>query len=622
VTAEPQREQNVEMLGQFRVVRRLASGSGRDVFLAEDAEARRVVLKVLGAPQLDEGLLDPRITEEARAYARLSHPNLVKVVDLFSVDGSLVIALEYVEGSTLNVVRAALGRMQLALDDGCWIYVASSIFAGLAAAHAARDSSGNPAPILHRNINPANVYVAWDGTIKLGDFGVAAVADAMHNSNPGLTWGSYGYFAPEQARPMPIGPHTDVYSVMLVLWELLAGRKAVERGALSEVELLDLMASPNIPPLAQIRPDIDLRVSELVRAGLQRDPTKRTVDAAGACKILRTVGNVGTAHERFASALARILSEGTRSSGEHAVSSHIWSGEHAVSSHTSSGEHTVSSHTSSGEHSAPSRPSSDEHSLSSTPSPLAPLVPPAPPSQPSPRQPPPLPARALQSQRARDAQRDSTSVHPTTHSPVAPAPDPATPKVRGAVAFAGAVSCACALLVAVLLGPPAPETAARRAPRAEESLAPVPSSAPIPSTALLSSVAPDPSIAPVPSTAPVASTAPLPSSEPPPPSATATPEAPADTPAEAPANAAAAASAAASAAAPDPDVAADIPADQGELRPPPYAAGHRIYVDGRVVGEGTDPIRVKCGSRSVRVGSAGRLQQIDVPCGEAIDLAR
>src|SRR5581483_2832081 len=98
---------------------------------------------------------------------------------IFSTDGKFVIALEYVEGSTLDIVGSAIERRKLALDDGTCFYVAHGLFSALAAAHEAK--------LLHRNINPSNVFVAWDGTVKLGNFSVAPTIRILRDSSPGMT---------------------------------------------------------------------------------------------------------------------------------------------------------------------------------------------------------------------------------------------------------------------------------------------------------------------------------------------------------------------------------------------------------------------------------------------------
>ncbi len=99
-----------ERIGRFRVLKRMPSPGSRDVFLATDLKGLQVVLEVLGAPQRNQGLFDPTLAEEAATYAGLSHPNLVKVVDLFSADGRFVIAIEYVDGTTLDVLRSTFAH--------------------------------------------------------------------------------------------------------------------------------------------------------------------------------------------------------------------------------------------------------------------------------------------------------------------------------------------------------------------------------------------------------------------------------------------------------------------------------------------------------------------------------
>jgi serine/threonine-protein kinase len=541
MNVEGELQPDAPQIGPYRILQRLSSCGEREAFLATDAAERHVVLKVLGAPPSVDGPLDPRITDEASSYARLSHPNLVRIVDLFSASGRLLIALETIEGTTLNVLRASLVRSLHKRDDACWIYVASCVFAGLAAAHAAVDALGKAAPILHGNVNPSIVHVAWDGTIKLGDFGVASIVEAARDSNPGLGWGSYGYLAPEQASARPVGPQADVYSAMLVLWELLAGRKAVERLGDSATDLLDRMAQPDFHSLDELRPDIDQRVRDVVRAGLEPDPSKRTVDAAQVCDLLRSVTDLEAARLRFALTLADLQSEKVAGSRR-------------------------------------------------------------PPPVPRPRKParkPPLPVRPAVVELVLDAEAESEpeprlepesqSMLPTSHS----APEiAALVKVRRAHSESMgrvAMFAAPVLVAGLAIGLSLPRLSANAARREQ---APVPTAA---STAQ-TPPAPEPggtAAAQEPATS-ASAPAPEPAAEPPP-AKPAAEEAPAADP---------------------------IPFDVGELQMPASAAGHRIFVDGRTASEGTDPVRVHCGAHEIRIGSAGRLQQIDVPCGSSLAMTR
>jgi serine/threonine-protein kinase len=529
-------EPRFDRIGPFRILRGLATSGAGDVFLAAGDDRRRVVLKVLAAPGRDAGAVDDRIASEVAAYARLSHPNLVRVVDVISSDGFFAVALEDGEGTTLNVVRAALTRDGSKIDDACSLYVGACIFAGLAAAHGAVDANGRPASVLHRNVNPSNVLVAPDGAVKIGNFGVASVAEAVTDSNPGLTWGSYGYFAPEQAQAQAVGPHTDVYSAMLVLWELLAGRKAIERGGDSAIDLLDRMAAPSLPSLDELRPDVDARVRAAIRAGLQPALARRGIGAARAHEILASVTDLDLARERFAEALAPIRAE-------------CW-------------------------------PDTVER-----------RDPPPPPAPARRAPPPPPPVRAAEEvETSRRAETESApAIDPTSHSAPVPGDGPRlTTGKRIALLGAAAAALFGAGLVLPMLVQAGPQTAARR-PVPQEIARPSSSGSPTVQLASESATA----------------------------ASTQSPEEPV-TPPPGPASAEAAAPPVEATAEEEPP----IPPDVGELQLPPAAAGHRIFVDGRTVSEGVAPVRVRCGPHEVRIGSAGRLQQVDVPCGASLALTR
>jgi serine/threonine-protein kinase len=528
-------EPRFDRIGPYRILRGLTASGAGDVLLAADDGERRVVLKVLAAPGRDEGVADERIAAEVAAYTRLSHPNLVRVVDVISSDGFLIVALENTEGTTLNVVRAALTRAGSKIDDACSLYIGACIFAGLAAAHAAVDANGRPAPVLHRNVNPSNVLVAQDGSVKIGNFSVASVAEAVSDSNPGLTWGSYGYFAPEQARAQPVGPHTDVYSAMLVLWELLAGRKAIERGGDSALDLLDRMAAPSLPSLDELRPDVDARVRAAIRAGLQPSLARRGIGAARAHEILASVTDMDAARKRFADALVPIRAE-------------CWPG--AV------------------ERGAP---------------PLGPLLP-------ARRAPPPpalLRPPAEFEPRMRDKAESAAAIDPTSHSAPAPAAGNGSRQTTGKrIALLGAAAAALfgAGFVLPMIVPPGPQTVPHRAAAQEIG-------APSMSSSATGELAPE--------SATAAMAASTPSREEPASAPSEPPSAEATAPEEPP-----------------------IPPDVGQLELPPAAAGHRIFVDGRTVSEGVAPVRVRCGPHEVRIGSAGRLQQVEVPCGASLAMTR
>jgi eukaryotic-like serine/threonine-protein kinase len=282
----------LERVGGYRVLRRIATGGTSDVLLAR-AEGphgfgRTVVLKRLLTAYVSDQSFARMFVREASAYARLSHPAIVKLYDFLSVEGGLVQVLEHVDGLPLNRLRASLRGIGHVLDDRAAIYTASRIFAALAAAHNARDiDSGEFAPVIHRDVNPSNVLIPWDGFVKLSDFGVAKVAGMPGDTQAGLIKGTFGYMAPEQVRGEGVSVRADIYAGALVLWELLARRKAIQRGALPEIEVLRAMAEPSIVSLDVLRPDVHESVRNAVRRALEPKPDKRAISADEMVAVLR-----------------------------------------------------------------------------------------------------------------------------------------------------------------------------------------------------------------------------------------------------------------------------------------------------------------------------------------------
>jgi serine/threonine-protein kinase len=571
-------DQESRGLGAFRVLRRLPASS-REVLLAKDADGKQVVLKVFDAPERNQGLFDDKVADEASAYGRLSHPNIVKVVDIFSADGKFVIALEWVDGSSLAVVRAMLERDAKKVPDECWLYVMHCVFAALAEAHAGKGADGKPAPVLHRGVNPSNVLIAWDGQVKLGNFNVAQSVRVLRDSNPGLTWGSYGYFAPEQVKLQPTTTATDVYSAALMLYELLAGKKALSRGEMTDTDLLKAMAAPSFVPLEQLRRDVSAPVRYAVRAGLEPDPKRRIASAVRIRDVLRAAIDVDGARKKLVEVLASIR-------------------EHEAA--------TV----------APPALDLDEPFATRAPPPmeldepasvelisLAPDPPSVPP--PAPPVPPAAPVPVIEVARTPSPPPPAPELEPIEFAPaVTPAPLPVSTPVALEIAVTRApdplpiVSVSSRSrrrrpiyvavfvvwgLAAIVLTAAAVVTLREKKTHAASAATVTVTHAPTPTTTSTPTLTPTASET-------VAVTA------------------------------SASASATVTAATATATATASTTDTHGTINLPSSAAGHRVFVDGRVASDGAKPIDVACGHHSVRVGSHGKAQSIDVPCGGAIDL--
>jgi serine/threonine protein kinase len=317
----------IERVGGYRIVRRLATGGTSDVLLAK-AEGphgfeRLVVLKLLLSQFQAEEQFARMFAREASAYARLSHPAIVKLYDFFEWTdpaqatsmfiprgpnrGQLVMVLEYVDGLPLSRLRSLLRSIGHTLDDRAAIYVMARVFAALSCAHGARDAeTGEFAPVIHRDVNPSNVLIPWDGHVKLGDFGIAKVAGLTSDTKVGLIKGTFGYMAPEQVKGENVSVRADVYAGTLLLWELLARRKAIQRGALPEVEVLRAMAEPSIVSLDVLRPDLDATLREAIRRGLEPSADKRAITAEEMLAILKGLIATDDARARLVDAMARV----------------------------------------------------------------------------------------------------------------------------------------------------------------------------------------------------------------------------------------------------------------------------------------------------------------------------
>ncbi len=215
--------------GELVAVRPLAAGGMAELYLA----ARRTAA---GPPELAavKRMLphlgwDPEFVrmflEEVRIAASLRHPNIVRVVDFGVGEGGHYLAMEYLHGRTLRAVLRSIreaGPLPLGFSLGTVIEVAL----GLHAAHEHRDHEGNPIEVVHRDVSPSNVMVAFDGRVKLLDFGIARVTEHTQQTRAGTLKGKVGYMSPEQCRGERVDRRSDVFGLGILLYELTVGRRA------------------------------------------------------------------------------------------------------------------------------------------------------------------------------------------------------------------------------------------------------------------------------------------------------------------------------------------------------------------------------------------------------------
>jgi serine/threonine-protein kinase len=247
------------------------------VDLAHDVELDRpVALKRLAENLARDEDLRRRFLREARLAARLAHPNVVRVFDVGEDDGRPFIAMEYVEGQTLAELIARRGR----LPAGEAATLGMQMCAGLAAAHAAG--------LVHRDVKPQNLLLGTDGTLKLGDFGVAVGHEGTRLTLAGTVLGTAGYLAPEQARGEQVTAAADIYAVGGVLYELLTGEPSRTAGSLAELGSEDGFEPPDLAARAPATPP---ELVAAVTACLSVRPEDRPPSAAALARLLAPVAS-------------------------------------------------------------------------------------------------------------------------------------------------------------------------------------------------------------------------------------------------------------------------------------------------------------------------------------------
>ncbi len=251
--------------GRYRIERRLGSGGMADVYCAYDHQlGRQIALKVLHRRFARDREFVERFRREASSAAGLQHPNVVGVFDRGEYDGTYYIAMEYLPGKTLkDVIREESPIDQLrAIDYAIQILQAASF--------------AHRRGVVHRDIKPHNVIVGGDGRLKVTDFGIAR-AGASEMTETGSIMGTAQYLSPEQAQGQRVGAQSDLYSIGVVLFEMLTGRVPFTGESAVSIALKHVSEEP--PPLRALRPDAHPRLEQVVGRALLKDPAQRFASA-------------------------------------------------------------------------------------------------------------------------------------------------------------------------------------------------------------------------------------------------------------------------------------------------------------------------------------------------------
>jgi serine/threonine-protein kinase len=247
--------------GRYRIQRKLGAGGMADVYLAEDQElGRRVAIKILNGRHANDAQFIERFRREAKNAAALNHPNIVSIYDRGEAEDTYYIAMEFLDGRTLKELIVGHGAAPVRVA----IEYARQILSALRFAH----RHG----IVHRDIKPHNVLVDAEGRVKVTDFGIAR-AGTSQMTETGSIVGTAQYLSPEQARGGEVDQRSDLYSLGVVLYELLTGKTPFEGDTPVEVAMKHLSNAPKPP--SELRKDIPPELDMVVLRALAKDPNDR-----------------------------------------------------------------------------------------------------------------------------------------------------------------------------------------------------------------------------------------------------------------------------------------------------------------------------------------------------------
>jgi serine/threonine-protein kinase len=265
--------------GKYRVLLELGQGGTANVYLAvahgPSGFNKLVVLKALKSSLGSDPEFRRMFLNEARLSARLNHPNIVQVNEVIEHDGLPVIVMEYLDGKPLSEIRArAEGSLLLHMH----LRMLSEALSGLHYSHELADYDGTPLNVVHRDFTPHNIFVTYDGQVKILDFGIAKLSGSLVETQTGVIKGKLRYMPPEQITGDAIDRRADVFAAGVMVWEAAAGTRMW--GAMSEAAIMNRVLNGDIPSPRTVRTDVSPDLERICMKALADDPDARYATAA------------------------------------------------------------------------------------------------------------------------------------------------------------------------------------------------------------------------------------------------------------------------------------------------------------------------------------------------------
>lgn len=273
----------MEVFGKYLLLERLGAGGMAEVFLAKSAGASGInkfvaIKRILPQHSDNEEFVD-MFKEEAKIAVNLNHSNVVSIFDFGFERKQFYLAMEYFEGQNLRQALNHLKKTNKQLSIEQIVYILKQVATGLDHAHRCLDgTTGKSLNIIHRDMSPQNIMISFEGEVKIVDFGIAKAETQIEQTRVGTIKGKFGYMSPEQAEGLPLDVRTDIFSIGIVLWELLANERLFT--ANSEAAIIRKVKECQITPVRKLNPQVPPELERITMKALTKDRNLRYQNAA------------------------------------------------------------------------------------------------------------------------------------------------------------------------------------------------------------------------------------------------------------------------------------------------------------------------------------------------------
>ncbi len=273
--------QGIRQLDKFQIIKEIDAGGMAEIYIAKqkglEGFEKLVVIKKLLPKMASNPQVVKMFLDEARIAAQLNHPNIVQIFDLGHAENDYYIAMEFIHGENLGIIARTCRKNNRPVPLHYALKIISQACEGLYYAHTKTDNAGTALKIVHCDISPQNILVSFEGVVKLVDFGIAKAKTQIHRSTSKKVKGKLAYMSPEQCLAKSLDARSDLFSLGIVLWELVTGRRLF--GSLAPAVAVKAITRAAIPGPSRINKQLPSGIDEIVCKALEKNPDERYQNA-------------------------------------------------------------------------------------------------------------------------------------------------------------------------------------------------------------------------------------------------------------------------------------------------------------------------------------------------------